>query len=99
MKLFQNGLEISDTDAMILKEDMEDIETWIRAQISNKTQMAKEAFKNRWLAKLEQDEEVLFYPKKLNDMIQFIISRPYFRTRAEKMREEKVEKETQFQVE
>lgn len=98
MKIFPNGLEINENEALVLKEEIDDLELWVIQQITNRLQMSQQAFKHKWLKHLENDDAVQSYPKKIEDLISLIISRPYFKSKEDQRKEEKMRHESTFTV-
>lgn len=81
MKIFPNGIDINETGMLLLQEEVDDVEQWLRDVIKAQVQNGKVSLRRRWLRTLEEDPAIDAFPKTLDGMIDLIMSRPYFRTR------------------
>ena len=93
MKIFESGIELNQTEALLLGEEVDNVEQWILSTIRNRIQNAKYALHTRWVNHLENDPEIHAYPKRTDDLVALIISRPYFKTRKQL---EELEKNSTF---
>lgn len=100
MKLFPNGLDLSDIDQIALEHDIVDIECWVKEAIIGKIHNCKTRMFREWQSKLLADPKVSSIPADETALIYMIKGRPDYQNRfqreeAERKRLEALENERQ----
>jgi len=83
-------MEISDADKKCLKNDLLDIEKWIANAIIGKISKCKKRLIQEWYHKLMKDPKVDTIPAYEDDFIDLVTSRPDYKNRAEREKENEI---------
>lgn len=86
--IFSGGIEVSDLDVMILKNDLLDVEQWARDAVMGKIANCKKRMDAIWRPVLDADPEVKSIPASLEDRIALIVARSDYKDRAQRDEEE-----------
>lgn len=92
LKIFPSGMQISDRDEKILKDQLIDIEQWILACLEGKIDHCKGQLIVNNRCFIENDDFVDSIPKDREKLIDLIFSKPYYKDR-KRRDEERIEKE------
>lgn len=82
-------ITISDEDETFLKNDLLDIEDWVQKAVAGKINNCKKRFIAEWQVKLMNDPNVESIPANPKGMLNMVISRPDYKNRAKREKEEK----------
>lgn len=88
IKIGEEEIMLSETDKVCLLSDLLEIEDWILKAIAGKINKCKTRFIREWQKKLMADPDVESIPANEEDFINLVISRPDYKTRAEREPEE-----------
>jgi len=83
-KLIARGIDITDTDALCLENDLLDVEEWIRAALWGKINNCKKRMVNEWHPRLLADETVRTLPGDIDGLVQLITSRADYQNRKQR---------------
>ena len=81
MKLFPEGIEISEVDALALKNDLLDLEDWVKKALEGKIFNCKKRMDIHWKPLLDADPNVKTIPANLDERILFIVARDDYEDR------------------
>lgn len=87
--ILPQGIEITETEEKVLKNDLFDIEQWIRDAIKGKINNCKKRMIREWHPRLMADPEVLTIPANEEDIINMITARLDYKNRQDREIEEK----------
>jgi hypothetical protein len=94
MKILTSGIEIDESDALCLYNDIPDIEYWIRAALLGKVNNCKKRLINEWHPKLLADEKVRSLPGDVDGLVRLITSRDDYKNRNQRDAAESEESDT-----
>lgn len=83
MRLFPNGIKITETEYQCLLHVEADPEKWLKDAIVEKARLRKEALINEWRPKLFADSNVNDIPADASALAKIIIARPDCKSRAQ----------------
>jgi len=83
-KLLTRGIDVTDTDALCLENDLLDIEEWIRAALWGKINNCKKRLIKEWHPRLLADETVRTLPADIDALVQLITSRADYQNRKQR---------------
>ena len=75
------NIEISDQDTQILLNDLEDVETWVRAAIVGKISNCKKRLLAEWTPRLMADRDLRDMPADESRLIDLILARDDYKNR------------------
>jgi len=81
MRLLNNGIEISETDLLALKNDLTDVEEWITQAVIGKINNCKKRLISEWTPRLMVDPDVRSIPADEERLIKTITERNDYRDR------------------
>jgi len=84
VKLLANGIEISDTDALCLENDLLDKDEWVRAALWGKINNCKKRLINHWHQRLLADPAVKSLPGDTDALVKLITSRADYQNRRQR---------------
>ena len=84
MKLFKNGIDISDLDEKYLKDRLIDIEDWIHKALLGQIDYCKDEFEKRWMPTIMNDPSIASIPKNKDELHKLIFSHKDYQTRVQR---------------
>jgi len=84
MKLFTQGLDLSDQDVKVLSNDLLDIEEWVRAALQGKINNCYKRLKDEWINRLLVDPEIARIVADRNGLISQITGHRDYRNRLDR---------------
>jgi hypothetical protein len=79
---------VDDTDQMVLKNDILDIDTWVQEAVSGKINNCWKRMQNNWTTKLINDESFTEHiPSNKTDFVTLVASRADYKDRVARDRE------------
>jgi len=84
MKLFENGIDITDAEVLALKNDLTDIEQWVLEALAGKISHAKNKMLNEGLPKLMADSNRDSIPSKMDSILDEISKMPDYKNREQR---------------
>ena len=81
MKVLRNGIEISDSDMLCLRNDLLNIEDWIQEAIKGKIANCKKRLITEWHPRLIAEPVVRSIPGDETALVTFITERPDYQNR------------------
>lgn len=84
MIIFPQGIEISETDALCLKNDILGIEEWLSAALAGKISNCKDRLLLEWHPRLLRDPNVDEIPGNERELVDFITSRSDYQSRSDR---------------
>tara|TARA_R110002051_G_scaffold229204_1_gene291228 strand:+ start:2511 stop:2768 length:258 start_codon:yes stop_codon:yes gene_type:complete len=75
-------IEISSIDESALKNDLSDIDTWLKNAINGKINSCKKRMVNEWLPQLYADKSVETIPATQKGIITLVVARSDYKDRA-----------------
>ena len=76
-----NNIEISDQDAKVLLNDLEDVERWVRGAILGKVAACKKRLLDEWTPRLMADPGLRSMPADESRLIELILARDDYKDR------------------
>lgn len=80
--ILSSGIEITDIEEKALKNDLIDIEQWMRDALTGKISNCKKRMIHEWLPRLAADPIVNSIPVNEDDLINVIVSHVDYKNRA-----------------
>lgn len=99
MKLFPNGIELSDLDSKILAEEIDDPEAWISNFLSGKIEGVTDRIIRQWDMPIRNDNDIKSIPKDKKEYAALIMNRPYFQSKARQIKNSELLSISTFKVE
>lgn len=90
MKIFENGLEISDEDYKILLDRISNVEDWVIKALEGHIERAKHHLIERYKPILDADPTFTAYPKDRYALISQIMARNDYENRAQRDEKERL---------
>ena len=84
MKILPEGIELSDSDIQVLKNDLLNVEDWVKGALAGKVNACKTRLLSEWTVRLMDDPSVDTIPSNEGDLISLITSNVNYKTRAER---------------
>ena len=84
MIIFPQGIEVSETDALCLKNDILGIEEWLSAALAGKISSCKDRLFREWHPRLLRDPDVNQIPGEERELVDFITSRSDYQNRSDR---------------
>jgi len=84
MKIFLNGIDLSDSDLKCLQNDLINVEDWVKAAIAGKINNCRKRLLSEWHPRLLADPEVKTVPGDETVLISFITARTDYQNRYER---------------
>lgn len=84
MILFPNGIEISETEQLVLENDLVDIEQWVREALTGKINNCKKRMLIAAVPKLIADPKIESIPANEADIIILVTSDPEYKNRSQR---------------
>ncbi len=78
------NVNISDTDKLILENDLMDIDLWIQNAVRGKINNCKKRMQQEWLPKLLNDPDLEAIPVNIDDLIALIVNRDDYQNRSDR---------------
>ena len=87
MKIFPNGIELTDQQVACLLNDILNIEAWVTGAINGKLNNCKKRLIREWQPRLFDDPEVVTMPADESAFIDMVLARPDYKDRETRDRE------------
>lgn len=84
MKILSEGIELSDSDILVLKHDLLNVEDWVRGALTGKIASCRSRLINEWTPKLFEDDSIEQIPANVHELITLITSNANYKNRVER---------------
>ena len=84
MNILDDGITVSNTDILCLRNDLIDVDSWIKDALTGKINNCKKRLIQQWMPRLVSDPTIESIPADEDDLIAFITSRPGYLNRVER---------------
>ena len=97
MKILEEGIEISETERLVLEEEVEEISSYIKNLIKIRAISSANNIYSKYKHEIEEDNSIQSLPKCPIKLAELIMSRPWFKSRKALSLESQANSEAKFE--